>query len=271
MHHEQKTKVIDYLGCLGIGRNEAEVYLYLNAHGKDTVLGISRGLNTGRTKLYPVLENLASKQLITIHNLHYGTHYESVSLDVLEFLVAEQESRTEQLRSSLPTIRNLIENTRADSPAGTRVVEYRGVDGLKQINYNMFSKANGEYCIFELNHLDKHPGMPKSFVEKLFQKQVDRSLKDRDLTNNISWTLDTNVPGYPPLSQTRYVDPAVFKINFETYIYNNCVALLRYSSDDIFGIEIYSQDLANQQQQLFDLLWASAQPITTPSTSSHPQ
>jgi hypothetical protein len=48
------------------------------------------------------------------------------------------------------------------------------------------------------------------------------------------------------------------KHEFETYIYDNVVGLLSYESDDIFGVEIYSEKLARQQTQLFNLLWSQA-------------
>ena len=52
-----------------------------------------------------------------------------------------------------------------------------------------------------------------------------------------------------------------FKIEFETYIYNNVVALLSYDKDDIFGVEIHNDKLARQQEQLFDLLWSQAKSL----------
>jgi len=45
------------------------------------------------------------------------------------------------------------------------------------------------------------------------------------------------------------------------YTYDNVVGLLNYENDDIFGVEIYSQKLARQQTQLFDLLWGQAKPL----------
>ncbi len=65
-----------------------------------------------------------------------------------------------------------------------------------------------------------------------------------------------------PGTKVRYIDPVVFKIEFETYIYNSCVALLSYQTDDIFGVEIHNPQLARQQKQLFDLIWSQAQPLT---------
>jgi sugar-specific transcriptional regulator TrmB len=248
-----ENKVVGYLKHLGLDHEQALAYLFLLQNGPATVLAISRGLKTGRTKLYPLLEELGDKQLITIHERHYGTSYEAQAPEVLEFLVNEHERSAEALRSSLPAALNALKNIQMVSPVHTKIVEYRGTDGLKQMNYNL-TKAKEEFRVFELAGLDKHLG--KHFAEKMRERYVERGLKSFDLTNNKN---RANEPGAElPKALVRYIDPAVFTIEFETYIYDNCVGLINYEQDDIFGVEIYSEKLARQQKTLFDLLWSQA-------------
>ena len=61
-----------------------------------------------------------------------------------------------------------------------------------------------------------------------------------------------------PNAKIRYIDPSVFTIEFEAYVYDNIVGLIQYESDDIFGIEIHSEKLARQQRTIFDMLWKLA-------------
>ncbi len=251
-----ENKVVAYLKQLGLTQEQAHIYLFLLQNGPNTVLAISRGLKTGRTKLYPLLEDLASKQLINIHERHYGTSYEAQKPEVVEFLVNEREHRAETLRSSLPATLNILKRFEHESPAQTKIIEYRGIDGLKQMNFNL-TKANGEYRTFELAGLDKHLG--KHFAEKMREAYVEKNLTSFDLTNNKNRALE---PGAElPNAQVRYIDPAVFAIEFEVSIYNNCIALCSYEEDDIFGVEIYSDKLARQQKTLFDLLWKQSKPL----------
>lgn len=248
-----EQKVVGYLKQLGLKHEEALVYLFLLQHGPQTVLTISKGLKTGRTKLYPLLEELSEKQLAVIHERHYGTTYEAQKPDVIEFLVSEHERKAEGLRSSLPAAVNILEGLRLRSPTHTKIIEYKGIDGLKQMNFNL-SKATSEFRVFELAGLDKHLG--KHFAEKMRGRYQERALKSFDLTNNPN---RSNEPGIEsPHAQTRYIAPKVFKIEFETYIYDNVVGLLSYENQDIFGVEIYSEKLARQQTQLFNLIWNQA-------------
>lgn len=249
-----QNKVVGYLKQLGLEREQALVYLYLLQHGQDTVLGISKGIKTGRTKLYPLLEELAEKQLVVIHERHYGTSYEAQNPAVIEFLVGEHERKTEALRSALPSAVNILENIQRQSPTHTKIIEYKGIDGLKQMNFNL-SKATKEFRVFELAGLDKHLG--KHFAQKMRQRYQEKKLQSFDLTNNPNRANEPGIEGQH--AETRYINPRVFSIEFETYIYDNVVGLLNYENDDIFGVEIHSDKLARQQTQLFDLLWNQAE------------
>ena len=106
---QQQEKVVSYLKQLGLSSEQTLAYIFLLQHGPQTVLQISRGLNTGRTKLYPLLESLADKQLITVHERHYGTSYEAQSLDSLDFLVGEHERKATSLRSNLPAAQHVLQ------------------------------------------------------------------------------------------------------------------------------------------------------------------
>lgn len=249
-------KLVAYFKHLGISKELAAIYLHLLAHGPQTVLAISRGLKSGRTKLYPALEELADKQLVTVHERHYGTSYEAQPPEALEFLVAERERKSSALRSDLPAALHLLKQMAADTPNSTRIAEYRGVDGLKQMNFNL-TRAEGEFRVYELKGLDKHLG--RHFADKMRERYAEKDLHTYDLTNNPKRTAEPGVD--LPHSQARYIDPQIFKIEFETFIYNNCVALLSYHQDDIFGVEIYNEKLAAQHKQLFDLVWTQAAPL----------
>ncbi len=253
-----KQKVVVYLKQLGLNAEQGLAYCYLLEYGPQTVLSLSRGLKTGRTKLYPLLEDLAKKQLIAIHERHYGTSYEAHPPEVLEFLIIEKERKAENLRKNLPAIKHALETFHTTSPTTSKVIEYRGVDGLKQMNFNLV-KADKEFRAFELTNLNVHLG--KHFAEKNRQRFAENNITSYDLTNNAEWHLETEIGAYRKRSKARYIDPKIFKIEFETYIYNNCVALLSYEKEDIFGVEIYNEKLARQQKQIFDLLWSQANPL----------
>lgn len=252
---QDTDKLRGYLERLGLSTDQAELYIYLHILGPSTVLALSKALTTGRTRLYPILDTLNERGLIHINERHYGTTYEALPGQSLEYLVHNEETRTQQLRGELFDAQQAISALSGVVVKGSRVVEYKGIDGLKQINFNL-TKAQRECRVFELAHLDEHPTMPQIFVERIRRAFADNNIINRDLTNNPHWTWVDNPydPGHS-LQKACYVDPEIFTISVETYIYNDCIAYLQYNEDEIFGLEIYNQELARQQKMLFDLVW----------------
>lgn len=243
-------KVVSYLKHLGFDTEQARVYIFLLENGSSSVLDISRGLRTGRTKLYPLLTYLAEKQLVTINERHYGTSYTASAPEVLEFLVVENEGYAESLRNKLPSALSALNSIAKETPNKTKVIEYRGLDGLKQMNFNL-SNASKEFRVLELSELGKHLGA--RFANKMRERYYKKGLTSYDLTNNPNRKQSPGVDS--PHAHARYISPEVFTIEFETYIYDNVVGLLSYNDDNILGIEIHSDKFARQHTQIFDMLW----------------
>lgn len=261
MDNSLKHKLVSFLKQLSLDDEQASVYLYLQENGPSTVLAISRGLQTGRTKLYPALDEMVRKQVVASHERHYGTTFEALPPENLEFLVSELERKADIARHNFKESIHAFSQLRANSPTGSKVIEYHGIDGLKQMNWNLVSKAKGHYKVFELDAFQNHTGFNKHFKDKLDAIEIKNKLETYDLTNN-PHRIVVNTNHTERLNHFAYIDPKVFNIEFETYIYSNVVALLSYDKDDIFGVEIYNDKLARQQEQLFNLLWKQANILT---------
>lgn len=175
--------------------------------------------------------------------------------------MSKYEREASIARHNLTAAVHAINEARNIAPTTSKIIEYRGIDGLKQANYNLL-KADGVYYVLEKANLDQHTVIPKHFVEKLRQSFVDLGITGYDLTNNPNWKMDTQVADLDKFSKARYIDPKIFEIKFETYVYNNVVTLLNYDPDDILCIEIHNPALAAQQKQLYELLWNMGTDLT---------
>lgn len=246
-------KTVDYLRQLDLETDQINAYLFLLRQGPQTVLSISRGLKTGRTKMYPLLEELANKQLLAINQRHYGTSYEAQTPEVIEFLVSQREQVYQNLRANLPSTLHYLKKLQFESTSTSKIVEYSGIDGFKQMNWNLM-KAEKEFRVYKLPDLDKKLG--KHFTCKTRDVFNEKKLSSYSLANRKNKLNNPAEQGQ--ITFLRYIDPKFFTIEFETYIYNNVVSLLSYDNKVISGIEIHNGQLARQQRQLFDILWKQA-------------
>ena len=147
-------------------------------------------------------------------------------------------------------------------PASTeksKVLYYEGLDGLEQVSYNIVH-ADGILRVFEMEHLDSF--LSFEFSESIRHKLVENNIFTRDLTNKKQFPGFTDVSDLvAQYSEFRYISADKLKINFEVLIYNDVYATYTYKDKKIFCVEIYNEQLAAMQKQIFDFIWAQAKPM----------
>ncbi len=240
VHNVTNKKLVEYLRQLPLLTDEITVFLYLLQAGPQTVLEISRGLQTGRTKLYPLLERLADKQLISVQERHYGTVYHPADPAALGFLVDQQEKLSQSLRSDLPGTLHLLKELQQLSPTTSKLVEYHDIEGIKQMYWNL-NQVETDYYILELPAVTKQIG--RHLHEKLRPLLLKKAGTGHVFTNQKK-----------PTEPAHFISPNTFIIDFETYVYNNVVSLISIDGKELYGVEIHNQQLAKQYKQLLSLL-----------------
>jgi predicted transcriptional regulator len=248
--------VTPFLNELGLTNDQVNAYLYLLHLGKSSVMNLSSAMGSGRTRLYPILESLVDLQIVKVDQQHYGTTYEALNPASLDFLVTKKETEAHRLRNEIDNITEKLTSLSGTTNGVSKVIEYRGIDGLKQINFNQ-TKAQDYVYVYELAHLDEHETMPQSFVDRMRRMTYENNITTYDLSNNKDWEfvrMPTNPKGL--FQKASYIPKEIFEIKVETYVYNDVIAYLGYDKDEPFGIEIYNKELVEQQKQIFKILWS---------------
>lgn len=241
VHNPPPQKLVDYLRQLGLATDETQAYLCLLNEGPQTVLALSRTLQTGRTKLYPLLEQLIQKQLATKAERHYGTTYQATPPETLGFLVDQHEQHSTSLRSGLPATLHTLNELQRLSPATSKIVEYHDLNGLKQLFWNI-SDAKTDYYMLQLPAISKQIG--SHLHDKLQAVLTQKQITGYVLTNQKK-----------PTTPARFINPNIFTIESETYVYNTVVSVLSYENDTYYGVEIHNQQVARQYRQLLAILY----------------
>jgi len=253
----QSDNPLNLIKPFGLSSDEGRVYLDLLTSSFSSVLLISKRLHIGRTRVYRLLDKLRAKQLVEFKLDERGMKFGAATPQKFEQLLIEYEQKISSLRQSLPSLVEHLRKLRANLPHQSKVLYYQGIEGLKQVNYNL-TKAEGLLRVFEMEHLSEF--LPEKFSEEVRQTLVDRKVMTHDLTNKQSFPGFTNVKKMiSNFSRFRYVDPNKLKINFEVLIYNDVYATYTYKDKDIFCVEIYNPRLAEMQKQLFDFVWNQAE------------
>jgi sugar-specific transcriptional regulator TrmB len=256
---DQPAIIKTYLGKLGIDPAAVAVYLELVRHGHSSALQLAKATDISRTQIYRHLESLQQNGLVSAEQLSYGTLYRPLPLDNIEGLLANREAETAAIRRNLSSMTAALQAIAGGSGPKATVQHYYGVAGLKQATWNI-TKADKEYRCFEVKHLSSH--VDQAFARRHRERCIERQLTTYDLTNDTSVHAKDIEPFEPTRTFLRHIDPTILTIKFEMIIYNDVVTLLDYTEQ--MGIEIYHPALHAMMRQLFDTMWAQAQPLEIP-------
>lgn len=252
---EKIDTTIALLTQFGVSEPEAKIYLEILSGRGDTALTLSRQLKIARTKVYRLLDNLIDRGLVITRLGERGTRFTAIAPDQLDFLLSDREHELDKLRTTLPALQSQLESLRGSTPK-SQVLYYHGLEGLKQVTYNSL-KAKGELLTYELSTMNAF--LSKKEAEELRRRFVENKITSRTLTNAIkldAWTDVTEM--VEKYWEIRHLAPQGKPFQFEILIYNDVYCMYRYAGDEIFSVEIHSQELADMQRQVFEYLWSGA-------------
>lgn len=238
---------------LGLTSKHATVFLALWRKPGGTPLSLSRETRLNRSSIYRYLEDLRKEGLI--EEVMAGTRkseYRAVEADRLEVVVARQEAKLELLRASVPLL--VQELGRETASVTSEVKYYRGVEGLKQMLWNVV--ASGEEYV-GLGYENWNTSVGKSFAEKLRAKNMETGVKSRELLNRVEkdYEYTTLKESYAGVYEHQAIDPKILEIKHDTYIYGNVFAYYYHYRGEYFGVEIHNAEIARTEKQIFEILW----------------
>jgi sugar-specific transcriptional regulator TrmB len=253
-----KLNIKEKLSLLGLTDNQAEIYLLLLKQGSTSLLELSRQSTINRTTIYRIVEDLKKMNLVETVLADRGLKVKAAGPENLNLLAAQKEAELNRLKTNLADLIADLSVIKDQPAPSTQVVYFRGVNGLKQLLWNVL-KAKGESVGY--GFADWNQSVGREFAEKLRTERVkrrvfDREIQNTDQANPISdWT---NVKDYRQVYHCRYLPRKIVNINHDTYIYNDVFAFYYFIKDELFGIEIHNAEIARTQKQIFEVLWKLA-------------
>ena len=251
-----------YFAKLGLDKEIADLYLALHRYGPQSISELSRNSGVERTRVYRLIDTLLENALIEVETQYKRGIMKAAPIANLHILITKKEQELKSLQDELSLVeRVLASSSKLTSPA-TRVQFYQGAEGAKQMFWNE-TKAHTESLsiLFE----NKQGKTKDRFFERWAKRCNERGLRFRSIFgDNFVQGMREWYAGHDNERlahwEGRYIDPANFSISHSTVIYDNVVAYYNWHEGEIFGIEIYNQQIADTQRALFEMLWQKATP-----------
>lgn len=253
------VQIGEFLRKLGLNDEECLIYLTLARTGILTILELSRKTNINRTRVYRLLDRLTVIGLVEEVIDEHRKMAKAAGVDKLKMLVKEEEEKTEFLNNNLPNISLFLSGVHTISHPGTKVLFYRGKEGIKRQVWNTLRTEN-ELCGYSFRPLKELIGdyyltwYEEWTSRKFLMRDIysDEYLKNRDAKIIDSFSRPTRY------IKSRYIPSNILSINHQIDIYNDVVSLYSWFEGEIFGVEIYNEKVAAMQKQLFEIVWKMA-------------
>lgn len=256
------SRVRELLTNLGLNYDEVAVCSALVGKIPISTLALARATGIPRTNVYRILESLKVKGLVAEIVDEKRTLVKAADYSRFEFLVSREKEKAASLENLLPEVKEALSSPVGQSAPDTKVLFYRGKDGLWQQVFNEL-RAKDEIVGYTLLSFEDIVG--KKLAQKYREERLLMDIKSREILADDDKYLTSETLKYMRQSalfknyEARYLPRQKMKINHNLVIYNDVVSFLNWYEGEIFGVEIYNRNIADLQRQIFNLLWPTAE------------
>jgi sugar-specific transcriptional regulator TrmB len=248
-----------YFAKLGLDAEIADIYLALHSHGPQTISELSRNSKIERTHIYRLIDKLMESNLIEVESQLKRGVIKAAPIANLRLLINKKENELKNLQDELGLVEQLLARNSLSSPAA-RVQFYSGPQGIRQMLWNQLN-AKSEIVSLAGRVINENAG--NTLMLRWAQEFKRRGLQAKLLLNDDferSWRSLKPRSRRTPGVQYNYLPDSVFEIENVTAVYDDITTYFNWKNGEVFGIEIYNQEIANAQRQFFELLWPESTP-----------
>jgi hypothetical protein len=251
-----------YFFKLGLTQEIADIYLALLTYGPQSMSGLARYSGVERTRIYRLIDELTASHLIEVEVQYKKNIFRAAPITNLQLLLTRKAEELGELQSELKVLHQTLTNNMPAAPA-TRIQFYKGPDGVKQMYWNQ-TKSTTEVVSILYENMQTRTNL--AFFERWVHACNEKNLKFRGLINDNF--IKTQQEWYSAHTnerlnswQARRLSDTIFPITHSVVVYNDVTAYFNWKDGEIFGIEMYNQQIADSQRQVFEILWRQASPV----------
>jgi sugar-specific transcriptional regulator TrmB len=243
---------------LGLSKEEVSVYLYILKSKPQTAAKIRKKFGFGADKVTNILDNLIELTLITLITEDHNKYYVAQPTANIEKVLEKQKKQMNEMSDRLPDLYEELDKYKKNAPLNSKVVEYHGLDGFKQVMWNS-TKAKDDIRLFVYSPNGKY--LDFNFYDEIRKVYVEREIFSYELFNGTEYDDFTEVKEFLKFYDVRHISPELMEFHHEILVYNDVTAIYKMDSGKTFCMEIYNKKLANMQKQIFDFVWKRAEPL----------
>jgi sugar-specific transcriptional regulator TrmB len=233
----------------GLSDKESALYLALLELGQADVATIATRASVKRSTAYVLLDALRDKGFVSLQS---GGNRQFQAEDPRK-LLAYEKAKVSELENMLPGMIGLASMSK--HKPGTRF--FSGKEGIKAVYEESLLQPAGSEML-AIGNAEAVERSIEGFQNWYIKRRVEHGISMRAIIPATAEGLKVAARNEDELRETRLLTQDDFTEPVELNIYDNKVSAVSFVEDELIGVIIESEVLANVHRQLFELLWKNA-------------
>lgn len=248
----------DSLKRAGLTEGEIRVYMALLGSGETTTGRIVKAAGVSSSKVYPILDRLVARGLVSYIKKGKTKHFRSTSpVKILEMLEKRKEGIDEQRREIERILPSLLAREKKKR-GGNEAAVYEGYKAVKTFYKTLLRESvkGDERLVF-----GARSGYPvavgaQNFFKSFHRAWVKKGLKARLIFNeDLRGKKSVRFFAELPKTEVRFLSQVTLS---SIGIQGDCVDMLIWTRDNAILFVIRSREVARTFREYFEILWESA-------------
>lgn len=266
-------QVVSALGKFGLSVNETKVYVAAVQAGETSPYALAKITGIARTTVYDVLTGLALKGLIELEQSDgfskQQTKIRAKNPSVLRSILQQKRKELVKAEVDIVHILPLLKGEFHGSSANANFQFFPGIEGAKRVCFHQFNSGLPRIVWDNLMPMDVFGASDMNqFTSHESQVNIELGVLQRELIPLTDWTkhvLSYQVgrdSRYLDSRQIRYIDNPLFSNKLSVIVEDRRIYIACANDDEVWGLIITSQTMAEFLASLFEIEWLRAVPVT---------
>lgn len=242
----------------GLEGKRATVYLSLLQIGQAPVQHLARTAGVKRTTAYSILNTLEEEGLVSRTAVGKKQFFVAEDPEKMKTLLKHKEKALNEILPELRSLYNLLPNK-------PRVRFYEGTEGIMTMFEDTLLEKPKEILAFTSLD-DVTTILPNHYVHGYISRKEELQIPTRAIATDTPAARRYTTAYYTSkgvnefiVPKFRFVPREKFIFKNEINIYNNKVAIMSLKTEELVGVMIESQVVADTQRAIFELAWEGAE------------
>ncbi len=244
--------ISQFLAKIGLTDKETTLYLASLKHGPQTASILEKKTGLARSTVNFVFAELIRKGFASKTQKKNSTYYSVIKPKSIGYIIDEKKAEIKKLGSDFASILPLLASMQSNLSSVPKVRYFEGVEGLCRTVDNCCEKDETVYFISSHNNM--HPKVRQHIENVYIPKSKKHDNKNKMILNDGPETEEYIEKAEGVYDEVIKVKPEEIPFKLTTAVHGNTTLLISYAPEDMSGIIIENQLIADHMKSIYKAL-----------------